>query len=425
MSHPLALAGNIIAASQLVSKICFSCFRASDDFKRKTESLDILRQECEHLDYSSSQESLYEITLLTKTVNDFGTTLKHIRQRLKELEIDDGTTLRRSSQLKRQLYVSQGNFEGLKEDIALRVPRRQASFLAQRYLLVLDDASALLQILVEEPIGVPISDAAGSMDNRHIMYRSDKDLGAMRAPHRKLLEGRASNLSRVSFFGATGCGKSTLVRALTDEGACINNVTSTSCYSYGLDDRVFCDIGVSIMSTMDRSSLHKFYNWITKRNSASYYPSRTSSSEDVSYGSSVDLPLATTSSTPTWCGNIWYDDTLQKWSFLHSRFKRLGHAMSSISLRTSKVLTLVSPIWFTSPASAEASHCGSQNDSVRLKTGPHDYGSWFQAINHIQRDVLFVSRFYIPSFLTVRSTKKKNLIHPQNSSGLTPPPAPL
>ena len=179
-------------------------------------------------------------------------------------------------------------------------------------------------------------------------------------------------------------------------------MTSTI-YSYGLGEREFCDSSSSIIRTtglsqesychhgLDEgtvlvsssklSDLNDLYNSSTKCNSASYHPLPISSSEDLSYGSSADL---------------WSDETPRQWSFLRSSLKRLGHATSRVSFRTSKLLTLVSPIFLTSSVSAVVSQCGSQNDPIRLKTGPHDYSSWFQALDNIQGEFLYVSCFFIP-----------------------------
>ena len=418
---------DLINASRLAFELISSYVRASDDFKRETDYLTItllhIRQECEMLDYSISHASLCEPRFLTRMVHDWGTTLKQLEQLLKELKIDDGTTSRRIGQLKRRLYVY---IERLKKDLAPHMSKIQAWSLAQRCLLVPDDASAFLQILVEEPIDVPMSGAAGSMDNTPIIYGSDKNLVAMRAPRKRCLEGRDSSLSSLLCSqGATAREKSTLVQPLIDEGVCTNFMTSTI-YSYGLGEQEFwnssisvtCTTGLSqesycidgldegtvLVSSSKLSDLNDLYNSFTKCNSASYYPLPISSSEDLSYGSSADL---------------WSDETPRQWSFLRSSLKRLGHATSRVSFRTSKLLTLVSPVFFASSVSAVASHCGSQNDPVRLKTGPQDYSTWFQALGNIQGEFLYVSCFFIP--LLSKRLKSRNLISSQNSSGLIAP----
>ena len=414
--------GDLIAVSQRAWSIYGNSNREIDDVKREIDSLctnlRAFLRECEQLDYSRSQGSLYETRLLTQTVSDCGTTLKQLEQLLKNLKFDH-TTSRRISQLERRLYASQWNIERLQKDLLLCVSHSDALSLAQRCLRVPDDASAFLRSLIEGPIDVPISDAAGSMDNTHIIYRSDKDWAAMRTARKWCLEGRDNSLSKLLWAQpATACGKSTLARALI-KGVCTNIVDTYMCYSYGLGDQELCDNSISTISTNHRSQdsycLHGLVKGAIMANS---FPSETRSSlndlyhscticggtfyispfsrhKDFSYGSWANLSLVTTSITSS---NIWSDDTPRQWFFRRWSLQRLGHAMSSVSLRTSKVLTLVSPIFFTSPASAEASHCGSQNDPVRLKTGPHDYSSWFQALDNVQRDLLYVSCFFIPSF---------------------------
>ena len=241
----------IFAVSLLASKIYrfYTDVRLPDKFLREIDFLATILQQCEQLVYSKSHGSLYETRALTQTVSDCRTSLKELEQLLKEWKIDDGTTLRRTSQFKRKLYVSQTNIERLKTFIATCVSQRQALSLAQKRLLVPDDASAVLRSLVEEPTDVPISDAAGSLDNMHIIYSSDKDLGAMRGPHKRRLEGRDKNLSLPWVPGSPGSGKSTTFPVEIDT----NFTTSNMCCSYRLGDRVFFDRQVGILPTMNRS----------------------------------------------------------------------------------------------------------------------------------------------------------------------------
>ena len=404
----------VTAAACKLFSIFHSCARASDHFtalRRETDSLLQVLQEFEQILHPYSQGPLYDTNFLTQTVSDCGTTLKQIEQLLEELKVDDGTTSKRNTQLKRKLYVFQTNIVMLQINIGLHVSKMQEWSLPQSCLLIPEDASTFLQTIVKEPIGVPISDAAGSMDVTRIIYRSDKDLVAMRVPRKECVEGRDDNLSKLHWVqGSTAGEKSTPVRALIDAGVCTNFMTR-------LGDRELCDRSISTIPMNDpsqdsychrgldkgtvpasssisetRFSASDLYNSFTKCNSANCYPFLPiSSSKDLSYESLADF----------WSDRNWSDDTPRQWSFLRSSLKRLGRAMSSVSLRTSKVFTLVSPIFFTSSASAVASHCGSQNDPVRFQAEPHDYNSWFQAIDNIQRDLLHVSCFLKPPFLFV------------------------
>lgn len=420
--------GDIIALSQLALKIytdvrhIHSVKRESDDFKQEIDSLGLILQKCEQLVYPGSHGSLYETRELTQTVSACSTNLKQLEQLLKEGKIDDGTSSRRISQLKRKLYVSRTDIVRLRTNFALWVSQRPALFLAHKPLHVPDDASAFLKPPVEEPIDIPISGAASSIDETRVIYRICKDLGAMRGPHKRWLDGRDKSLSKPLWVqGATGSGKSTFL-AFINEGLRANFMTSTICYSYGLGDQELCDSSISTISTNHRSqdsyslhgldkgaaisssslsetrsSLSDFYDSCTICEGTNYI-SPFSRHKDFSYGSWANHGSATTSSATIRSSNIWSYGILRKWFFRPWSLQKLGHAMSSVSLRTSKVLTLVSPILFTSPASADASHCGSQNDSVPLKTGPHDYNSWFQALDNVQRDLLYVSCFSIPPF---------------------------
>ena len=409
--------GGIIAACQLACRIYTSCFnleRKIDDFKREIDSLGTILQKIEQLDYSRSQGSVYETRLLTQTVSACGTTLGQLKQLLREPKIDDGTTSRRITYLKRELYVSQTNIERLKMDFALCVSQIRVLSLAQSALRVPDDASTFLRPLLEEPNDVPISDAAGFMD-KQIIYKSDKYLDAMRTTHKRWMEGHDNDPSLLCLPRDPGRGKSTLVRALVDKGACINIVNAEIRCSYGLGDQELCDNSVSTTSTKNRSqdsyclhgldkgavigcgslsesrsSLNGLYDSCTICDGTNYI-SPFSKHKKFSYGSWANLGFATMRAS-----NIWSRDTPLQWSFLRSSLKRLGHAISSVSLRTLEVLTLVSLIFFSSPASADALYCGSQNDSVRLKTGPHHYSSWFQALDNVQRDLLYVSCFLLP-----------------------------
>ena len=431
--------GDFMAAFQLARRIYTSCSnlerktddikREIDDVKRQIDSLGTILQESEQLDYSRSQGSLYDTRLLTQTVSACG------------------TTSRRITYLKRKLDVSQANIERSKMDFALCVSQIRVLCLAQSGLRVPDDASTFLRNLLEETNDVPISDAAGSPD-KQIIYKSDKYLDAMRTSRKRGMEGRDKVPSLLCAMRDPGRGKSTLVRALVDKGVCANGVNAKMRCSYGLGNQELCDNSISITSTKNRSqvlyclhgldkgavtasaslsetrsSLKGFYDSCTICDGTNYI-SPFSKYKDFSYGSWSNLGFSTmrasniwsvttfyttiwsddswSGDTPMiylatiWLDDIWSRDTPRQRSFLRSSLKRLGHAMSSVSLRTSEVLTLVSPIFFSFPASADASYCGSQNDSVRLKTGPHHYSSWFQALDSVQRDLLYVSCCLLP-----------------------------
>ena len=416
--------GGIIAVSQLAHEIYINVFtdvRLPDKFQREID--DLKREICEQLVNSESHRSLYETRALTQTVSDCRTSLKELEQLLKDRKIDDGTTLGRISQLKMRLYVSRTNIERLKTYSALCVSQRQALSLSQKRLLVPDDASAILRTLVEEPIDVPISDTAGSMDDRRFIYRSDKNLGAMRGPHKTWLEGRDNDTSLLWVPESPGSGKSTTFPAFIDYGLCTTFMTTTMyCYP-GLGDQELCDNSMHSLPTDDRShdlfylhgldkgaviassslsetrsSLNDLYVSCTVCHGTKYN-SPFSTHKGFSYRSWANLGSTTTISSATIrSSSIWSDDTPRPWFLRRWLLQELVHAMSSVSLRTSKILTLVSPIFFTSPASAEASHCGSQNDTVRLKTEPRDYNSWSQALNNVQRDLLYVSCILFPPF---------------------------